>query len=134
MDACEVKSRIDNYFEYSAIGSGGEGGGKQSGKGSANTERYPPTMAGLAVALGMTREELLALKGGGEGERLVAFARSKVEAYAEEKLFDRGMATGAKFALAHNFPGWDENGGQPTDLMLLSDEELNERIRQLDGE
>ena len=35
-------------------------------------------------------------------------AKSKIEQYVEERLFDRDGANGAKFSLANNFKGWNE--------------------------
>jgi hypothetical protein len=81
----------------------------------------------------MSREGLMAVKAGSECGTLISEARSRVEAYAEEKLFETGSASGAKFALAHNFPGWEENESGETQPILLSDLELEERIRQLGG-
>ena len=35
-------------------------------------------------------------------------AKAVVEQYAEERLFDKDGANGAKFSLANNFEGWKE--------------------------
>jgi hypothetical protein len=35
-------------------------------------------------------------------------AKAYVERYAEERLFDKDGANGAKFSLANNFEGWKE--------------------------
>ncbi len=35
-------------------------------------------------------------------------AKARVEMYAEERLFDKDGANGAKFSLANNFSGWKE--------------------------
>ena len=35
-------------------------------------------------------------------------AKAKVEQYAEERLFDKDGANGAKFSLSNNFEGWRE--------------------------
>ena len=35
-------------------------------------------------------------------------AKAKVERYAEERLYDKDGANGAKFSLANNFSGWRE--------------------------
>ncbi len=136
-DAKDIANRIDRYFGLSAAGPlPGEGGKKRAKSGEPDAaEKYPPTMAGLAVALGMTREELLAAKPDGEAGRLIAHARARVEAFAEEKLFDKNAASGAKFALARNCPSWDGNREDtPPEPALLTDEELEDRIRQLGGE
>lgn len=95
---------------------------------------YPLTMAGLACAVGLSRQELLSLEGDGEAHRILIRARARVEAYAEEALFESGTASGAKFALSNNCAGWEERrqekGKSPADL---TDSELEERIRHLEG-
>lgn len=129
-DCKSLRKKIGRYFESSK----GEPVPGENGE-TLFRGGYPPTMAGLAVALGMTREELLAAKTDSEAGRLIANARSRVEAFAEEKLFDKNAASGAKFALARNCPSWDgDRGGEPPDPALLTDDELDERIRQLSGE
>ena len=35
-------------------------------------------------------------------------AKTKIEEYAERRLFDRDGCNGAKFSLANNFRGWAE--------------------------
>ena len=39
---------------------------------------------------------------------MVTRAKSRVEQYTEERLFDREGVQGAKFSLANNFKGWAE--------------------------
>ena len=69
----------------------------------------PPTVTGLALALGFaTRKSLLEYEGKKEFVNTIARAKSRVEQYAEERLFDRDGANGAKFSLANNFKGWSE--------------------------
>jgi|GEM_PF-1890569 len=126
-DAKKVARRIEQYFAGSA-----ESAVTRRRKAEADgTEKYPPTMAGLAAALGMTREELLAVRPDSEVGRLIAGARVRVEAFAEEKLFDKNAASGAKYALERIETARAE-GGTP-DPALLSDEELEARIRRLSG-
>lgn len=68
--------------------------------------RRPPTMTGLAMALGFaTRKSIFDYRKKGEFELTLTVARSRVEMYAEERLFDRDSVQGAKFSLLHNF-GW----------------------------
>ena len=50
-------------------------------------------------------------------------AKSMVEAYAEERLFDRDGSNGARFSLVNNFKGWSDR--PKTDL---DDEEQRARI------
>jgi hypothetical protein len=69
---------------------------------------HPPTLSGLALALGFSsRGELLARRAASRS-RALARAVPRVEEYAESQLFDKGSASGARFALANNFRGWDD--------------------------
>lgn len=71
--------------------------------------KRPPTMTGLALALGFTsRQALLNYKGKKEFLDAITRARARVEQYTEERLFDKDGANGAKFSLANNFDGWRE--------------------------
>lgn len=51
-------------------------------------------------------------------------AKSMVEAYAEERLFDKDGSNGARFSLINNFRGWTEK--PQTDL---DEQEQEERIQ-----
>ena len=67
----------------------------------------PPTVTGLALALGFTnRLSLLNYQGKKEFVNTITRAKSMVEAYAEERLFDRDGSNGARFSLVNNFRGW----------------------------
>lgn len=69
----------------------------------------PPTVTGLALALGFTsRQALLNYQAKKEFVDTITRAKSRVEQYAEERLFDKDGANGAKFSLANNFKGWSE--------------------------
>lgn len=71
-------------------------------------DRRPPTVTGLALALGFTtRTSLLAYQGKKEFMDTITRAKTRVEAYAEERLFDRDGSNGAQFSLRNNFKGWD---------------------------
>lgn len=80
----------------------------------------PPTVTGLALALGFTnRLDLLRYQGKPEFRDVITKAKLRVEAYAEARLFDRDGANGARFSLDCNFKwGRDkeegESGGTPT--------------------
>jgi hypothetical protein len=73
------------------------------------TEQYmrPPTMAGLALHLNVTRQTLLNY-GQGKGNRddlfvpVIARAKMRIAQYAEEALYTREASTGAQFALRVN--------------------------------
>ena len=69
----------------------------------------PPTVTGLALALGFTsRQALLNYQAKKQFVDTITRAKSKIEQYVEERLFDRDGANGAKFSLANNFKGWNE--------------------------
>lgn len=70
---------------------------------------HPPTVTGLALALGFTsRRALLNYQEKDEFVHTITRAKARVEQYAEERLFDKDGANGAKFSLANNFDGWKE--------------------------
>lgn len=78
-------------------------------KGDIVKEQYRPfTVTGLADALDMSRETLLRYSEKDEFSDTVLRAKRKCELYAEERLFDRDGANGAKFSLANNFSGWKD--------------------------
>lgn len=69
----------------------------------------PLTITGLALALGFnSRQSLLNYQGKKEFVDTITRAKAKVEQYAEERLYDKDGANGAKFSLANNFEGWKE--------------------------
>lgn len=64
----------------------------------------PPTITGLALALGFqSRQALLNYQGKKEFNDTILKAKSRVEEYAETRLFDRDGVNGAKFSLEYNF-------------------------------
>ena len=68
----------------------------------------PPTVTGLALALGFTtRQGLINYQGRAEFVDTVTRAKSRCEEYAESRLYDKDGANGAKFSLGCNF-GWRE--------------------------
>lgn len=70
----------------------------------------PPTTAGLAYALGFQdRSSLLDYQGRKQFFPSVKRAKLRIEAYTEERLFDRDGVNGAKFSLTNNFKGWKNN-------------------------
>lgn len=72
-------------------------------------DRKPYTITGLALALGFTsRQALLNYEGKEEFHDTIARAKSRVERYVEERLFDKDGNNGAKFSLMNNFKGWKE--------------------------
>lgn len=73
------------------------------------TKQKPLTITGLALALGFSgRQALLNYEGKQEFMDTVKRAKSRIEQYAEERLFDKDGVNGAKFNLSNNFSGWSE--------------------------
>lgn len=71
--------------------------------------KRPLTITGLALALGFnSRQSLLNYQDKEEFMDTITRAKAKVEQYAEERLYDKDGANGAKFSLANNFEGWRE--------------------------
>lgn len=70
-------------------------------------DQHPPTVTGLALALGFEcRLSLINYQGKKEFHEVITRAKSRIEAYTEERLFDKDGANGAKFSLQNNFKGW----------------------------
>lgn len=108
----EMQVVIDEYFEMC------KGEMRYDDNGLVYRDKYglpiffdvkPPTITGLALALGFTsRQALLNYQAKDEFVDTIMRAKAKVEQYAEERLFDKDGANGAKFSLANNFDGWKE--------------------------
>ena len=108
----ELQTAIDQYFAEC------EGELLRDDDGKPLLDRYgqpvyihvkPPTVTGLALYLGFAgRQALLNYQGRAQFKDAITRAKSRVEAYAESRLFDKDGANGAKFSLANNFPGWTE--------------------------
>lgn len=70
----------------------------------------PPTVTGLALALGFTtRQALLNYQAKPRFVDTITRAKSRCEEYAESRLYDRNGARGAMFSLTNNFKGWSNN-------------------------
>lgn len=70
--------------------------------------RKPPTISGLTYYLGFeNRKALLYYENDDEFSPTIARAKMRVQAYTEERLFDRDGARGAEFSLRCNF-GWND--------------------------
>jgi hypothetical protein len=84
----------------------------------------PLTVTGLALALGFnSRQSLLNYQGKEEFMDTITRAKTRIEQYAEERLFDKDGANGAKFSLANNFEGWKEK--QQIEADVNSDVNIN---------
>jgi hypothetical protein len=112
IDIEKMQEKIDAYFEEC------KGRLLSDDDGNILRDKYgipiyidvkPPTITGLALALGFTsRQALLNYQAKEEFVDTITRAKSRVECYAEERLYDKDGANGAKFNLANNFEGWKE--------------------------
>jgi len=108
----EIQEKIDAYFKDC------EGEILRDAEGNPVVDKYgyavkvgvrPLTITGLALALGFnSRQALLNYQAKEEFHDTILRAKAKVEQYAEERLFDKDGANGAKFSLSNNFEGWRE--------------------------
>ena len=86
-------------------------------------DKRPPTITGLALALGFkTREALRNYQAKKEFVDVILKAKSRVELYNEEQLYTRDGCKGAMFNLQRNFAGWqntitDENKGAAVNII-----------------
>lgn len=106
----ELQAAIDQYFEDC------RGKPLLDDDGNAVTDKYgnpiivdakPPTITGLALALGFTgRKQLLDYQGRATFCNTITRAKARCEEYAESRLYDRDGANGAQFSLKYNFR-WD---------------------------
>lgn len=109
----EMQRVIDDYFESCA----GRLATDEDGQPILNKfgepvylDRRPPTVTGLALALGFSsRQTLLNYQARPAFMDTVTRAKSRCEAYAEERLYDRDGSRGAQFSLEHNF-NWGAAG------------------------
>lgn len=68
----------------------------------------PPTVTGLALYLGFNgRQSLMNYQEREEFMDTILRAKSRIEEYAETRLYDKDGCNGAKFNLSNNF-GWKE--------------------------
>lgn len=108
----EMQKAIDKYFEECdgkvLLDEDGKPMRNKDGK-VIRDDRRPYTITGLALALGFnSRQALLNYEGKEEFHDTVRRAKSRVERYAEERLYDKHGSNGAKFSLANNFKNWTE--------------------------
>lgn len=108
----EIQQKIDQYFEDC------KGEPLCDADGNLMLDKWqnpimigqkPPTVTGLALALGFTgRQALLNYQAKKEFVDTITRAKSRVEEYAESRLFDRDGSNGAQFSLRNNFKGWND--------------------------
>lgn len=126
----EVQEKIDKYFKdcKGEVLRDGEGNPVLTKQGyPVIINSKPPTVTGLALALGFTsRQALLNYQAKKEFVDTITRAKSMVEEYAETRLFDKDGSAGAQFSLRNNFPGWRDKS-----TTLLDEEEQRARIEQI---
>ena len=84
---------------------------------------HPPTITGLALALGFnSRQSLLNYQDKSEFMDTITRAKSRIEMYNEERLYDKDGVNGAKFNLKNNFKGWAENPEPAKDKSFYDDD------------
>ena len=108
----EMQAVIDQYFEdckgEPIIGDDGQLIIDKYGQ-PFIINAHPPTVTGLALALAFTsRQALLNYQAKKAFVDTVLRAKARIEAYAEERLFDRDGQRGAEFSLKYNFRWADE--------------------------
>lgn len=108
----EMQVKIDEYFKKceGVILKNEQGYPVTNKKGLVYLEKpRPPTITGLALALGFTsRQALLNYQFKKEFFDTVTRAKARVELYNEEALYTKEGCNGAKFNLSNNFDGWAE--------------------------
>lgn len=123
----EMQEKIDAYFEgcKGKILTDSDGNPLLNKYGCpVYVEARPLTITGLALALGFnSRQALLNYQAKDEFHDTILRAKARVECYAEERLFDKDGANGAKFSLANNFDGWKEK--QQIEAAVSSDMTIN---------
>lgn len=88
----------------------------------------PATVTGLALFLGLTSRQALLNYQARDGFRpIIERAKMRVQAYCEERLFDRDGVNGAKFSLQNNF-GWQDK----KDLGLDANDKFQVNIHVVD--
>lgn len=109
----EIEGLIEQYFEDCKGKPWLDSDGNPiTDKGRVVWKEYPkpPTVTGLALALGFaTRKSLLEYQGKKEFVNTITRAKTYIEEYAERRLYDREGVQGAKFVLINNFKNWSDS-------------------------
>ena len=126
----EIQEKIDAYFKECE----GEVLKDKDGNPMLNKwgnpiifRQRPPTVTGLALALGFTtRLSLINYQGKKEFMNTITRAKTQIEEYTEQRLFDKDGSNGAQFSLRNNFSGWNEHSKSE-----LDEKEQKARIEQI---
>lgn len=126
----EMEKKIEEYFEkckgYPLTDDNGKVILSKFGQ-PIWVDVHPPTVTGLALALGFTsRQALLNYQAKPKFVDTITRAKARVEQYTEERLFDRDGSNGAQFSLRNNFKGWKEDEQDNKDALDKLDEVLNQ--------
>lgn len=130
----EMQIKIDEYFDCCK----GEYLKNEDGEFVLNKFGEPvminvkvPTVTGLALALGFnSRRSLLDYSVKKEFLHTVARAKSRVEEYAESRLFDRDGARGAEFSLRCNFKWNDKQADDAKEDAIINADKILVSIRK----
>ena len=133
--AAEMQEAIDQYFDKC------EGNPllDDDGKAVLNKwghpimlDRRPPTVTGLALALGFnSRQALLNYQARSKAfNDTLTRAKSRCEEYAEARLYDKDGSNGAKFSLANNFKGWSEHPETQQSTVAVEDDPITKSLKE----
>lgn len=137
-NAEDIKARIERYFRscepVQAVDDECAPVFDKNGAPVYAVQEVPLTVSGLAIALGFgSREELLSYRGKPFAESAIRSALLRIENYAEERLFDKGQSSGAKYFLEGNFKSWGEDGNSGADTIRRLDEVLETLDKAMKG-
>ena len=138
LNAKALEKRIDDYFRscYGEPMVDEETGGvklDKKGKPVASGKR-PPTLSGLALAMGFaSKADMLRYQGKPEVMTAIQRGRTRVEQYAEEKLFDKESSAGAKFVLEKDFGEAGVSRGIRADAGVRKADEAAQRLDPADA-
>lgn len=126
----EIEDKIEQYFEdckgHPLTNSDGEQVFDKFNR-PVFLDVHPPTITGLALALGFSsRQSLLNYQGKAKFVDTITRAKARVEQYTEERLFDRDGSNGAQFSLRNNFKGWKEDEQDNKDALAKLDDVLKQ--------